>query len=307
VYSLLHCHFESALRAMRIAAPAKARRIPEVYRWPAYRLGTPQQRLTLLWREVLRLSDDESMFSEDTYRRIVRQLLSDAQASLVEHIDLRVGPSTGRWRWMHSASDGICAFRSELAHRPLSVAFLAGINMNRPRRQVDDIFDTLFSDGELTRHIAGVDVNFLASDLPTFDRHVGSLRRLQNLGLKVNIHLGELFSNETSRYVLSRIIPNRIGHGVLLLDDPYLVSLVKAEHICLDMCPTSNTTLGVHDWRAHSPAGRALDLGIPVSINTDDPVLFATSITREMRLAGLTQSQHNTVVAHARNFRYAPA
>jgi adenosine deaminase len=262
----------------------------------------------LLWREVLRQSGEGSMFSEDIYHRIVRQLLDDAQASRVEHIDLRVGPTTGRWQWMRSAADGIRAFRDELAHSPgLSVAFLAGINMNRPPAQVDGIFDTLFGDGELTKRIAGVDVNFLAGDLSTFNRHVGSLRRLQEQGLKINIHLGELFGNETSRHVLSRVIPDRIGHGVLLLSDPYLVALIKAERICLDMCPTSNTTLGVHDWRTRSPARFALDLGIPVSINTDDPVLFATSITREMELAGLSGTQREMVIAHARDFRYGPA
>ncbi len=55
-------------------------------------------------------------------------------------------------------------------------------------------------------------------DLATLDLYLATLRDLQRSGLRVNIHLGELFGSGFSREVLSRIIPSRIGHGVLLLE-----------------------------------------------------------------------------------------
>jgi hypothetical protein len=227
------------------------------------------------------------------------------RASSVEHVDLRIGPSTGRWRWMRGPSDGLDLFLDELGrYDDLSIAFLAGVNMVKPDDQLRAIFDTLVDDGDLAKRIVGIDINFLPSDLPKFDQYVPTLRDLQSQGLKINIHLGELFDNDVSRYVLSRITPNRIGHGVLLLQDDLLVEIIQSHGICLDMCPTSNTLLGVANWYRDSPASRALRLGIPVSINTDDPVLFGTTMAQEIRLAGLTDKERDAVVTHGRKHRY---
>jgi len=306
VYSLLHCHFESALRALDLARPERAQHLRALYRTAGYLGSSPAERLTLLWRTVLSLTeDDEEIFAESNFHLVVQRLLAEMCASQVEHVDLRVGPSTGRWRWMRSAADGLDIFRKELAgSHDLSMAFLAGINMTKPVGELDALFDLLLTDGELAARIVGVDVNFLAADLPKFDRYLPALHTVQAAGLKVNIHLGELFGNEISHHVLSRITPDRIGHGVLLLQDRYLVEMIRERDICLDMCPTSNTLLGVTDWSRDSPASRALQLGIPVSINTDDPILFRTDIGREIHRAGLTDGQRDMVVACGRRYRY---
>jgi adenosine deaminase len=305
MYSLLHCHFESALRALAFVEPDKVGHLQAIYTSPAYRRASPPERLNLLWQTVLSLTDNKDIFTEDTFREVVRHLLDDLRASSVEHVDLRIGPSIGRWRWMRSASDGLDLFLDELGrYDDLSMAFLAGVNMTKPDGQLRAIFDALVDDADLVKRIVGIDLNFLPDDLPKFDRYVPTLRDLQSQGLKINIHLGELFDNDVSRYVLSRITPNRIGHGVLLLDDDSLVEMIKSHGICLDMCPTSNTLLGAANWCRESPASRALRLGIPVSINTDDPVLFGTNMGREIRLAGLTDEERDAVVAHSRKHRY---
>lgn len=256
---------------------------------------------------MLRLTDHEDIFTEITFRRIVQNLLDDMIASRVEHIDLRIGPSTGRWRWMRSLTDGLEVFREELSQRAgLSIAFLAGINLRKSEEQLDAIFDALRNDAEVFGRIAGVDLNFFPIDVPKFERYLKDLRALQADGLKINLHLGELFDNDVSRYVLSRLTPNRIGHGVLLLRDKDLVAFIKDHDICLDMCPTSNTLLGVVDWDRESPALQALQYGIPVSINTDDPLLFDTDIRKELIRAQLTEEQLNLVITNSRKYRYEP-
>lgn len=304
IYSLLHVHFESALRALMVTYPDRLHDVRAVTHTPAYRHAQPAERLGLLWRQVTSLTEHEDIFHEQTFRQSVRQLLADMAASRVEHVDLRIGLSTGRWRWMHSATDGLDIFREELrGHRGLSLAFLAAVNLAKPDDQLDALFDVLL-DADVTSRIAGVDLNFQARDLPKLDHYLDRLRHLRAAGLKLNIHLGELFANEVSRYVLSRIIPDRIGHGVLLLRDRQLTRIIQDHGICLDMCPTSNTVLGVVDWTRESPARHALRLGIPVSINTDDPMLFGSTIAQELRLAGLTPEEHNAVVTSSRKHRY---
>jgi len=271
----------------------------------AYGRATPAGRLTLLWQKVLSLTEGEEIFSEATFRHIVRGLLEDMRTSRVEHVDLRIGPSRGRWRWMCSASDGLTIFQEQLTpYRNLSVAFLAGVNLTKSEDQLDAIFDVLLGDADVTERIAGIDINLLPDDLSKLHRYVYAVRSLQRSGLKVNVHLGELFDNEVSRHVLSYITPDRIGHGVLLLHDQTLVNIVRSQGICLDMCPTSNTLLGVVNWNRENPARRALRLGIPVSINTDDPVLFGTNIDQEIHLANLTEEELDLVAAYSRKYRY---
>jgi adenosine deaminase len=100
-----------------------------------------------------------------------------------------------------------------------------------------------------------------------------------------------LFGAGFSRQILSRIIPSRIGHGVLLLNDAESVQLIREQDICLDICPVSNTRLGVWDWTRSSPAAKAMRLGLPVTINSDDPVLFGAGLAANMALAELSTDQ----------------
>jgi adenosine deaminase len=53
----------------------------------------------------------------------------------------------------------------------------------------------------------------------------------------------------------------------------------------------SNTRLGVWDWTRSSPAARAMRLGLPVTINSDDPVLFGAGLAANLALAGLSSGQ----------------
>lgn len=306
MYSILHFHFESAFRALAYSRPDCIPRVRSICASRLYQKTTPPARLTMLWQEVLRLSDHRDMFTEVTFREIVRRLVDDMIEYDVEHIDLRIGPSVGRWQWMRSLTDGLDVFSEELSsHSGLTIAFLAGINLRKSEGELDSIFSTLCNDNAVTSRIAGLDLNFFPSDLPKIERYLDQIRALQADGLKINLHLGELFDNKVSRHVLSRIVPDRIGHGVLLLCDKELVALIRDHEICLDMCPTSNTLLGVVDWRQESPANQALQLGIPVSINTDDPLLFDTNISNEMRLSGLTGEQIDVVIDTSRKYRYA--
>ena len=57
------------------------------------------------------------------------------------------------------------------------------------------------------------------------------------------------------------------------------------------MCPVSNTRLGVWDWTRSSPAAMAMHLGLPVTINTDDPILFSAGLTANLALSGLSPAQ----------------
>ncbi|HEU5159491.1 MAG TPA: adenosine deaminase [Streptosporangiaceae bacterium] len=104
-------------------------------------------------------------------------------------------------------------------------------------------------------------------------------------GLHSVPHAGETTGPETIWEALDGLGAERIAHGIRCLDDPRLVARLRAERIPLDVCPTSNVRTGqVPDLAAH-PLPRLLAEGLVVTLNSDDPPMFGTSLTQEYRAA----------------------
>jgi adenosine deaminase len=73
----------------------------------------------------------------------------------------------------------------------------------------------------------------------------------------------------------------RIGHGVRAHEDPKLVGLLKERQIPLEMCVISNVKTGVCNSVKTHPVRRYFDEGLMVTVNSDDPTMFNTSIAQE--------------------------
>jgi adenosine deaminase len=305
VHSLLHCHFESALRALAIARPGELERLRSAFESPSYARATPAGRLSLLDRHVTQLTQGQDIFTGEIFTEVIRRLGEEMTSSGIGHLDLRVGVLMHRWPWIGSLAGAIGAFRAALpGPDTLTVLFLGAVNLSKPHDVLDAVFGRVLQDASTAGLLAGLDINMGPADLATLDRYLATLRDLQRGGLRINIHLGELFGAGFSRRVLSRIVPSRIGHGVLLLDDADTVQLIREHGICLDMCPVSNTRLGVHDWTRSSPAARAMRLGLPVTINSDDPVLFGAGLAANLALAGLSPGQLETARLAGNRYGY---
>lgn len=76
----------------------------------------------------------------------------------------------------------------------------------------------------------------------------------------------------------------RIGHGVRAIEDPELVSYLVAHQIPLELNPSSNIRLGVYPDYASHPLRRLWDAGVFVTVNSDDPPLFNTTLNQEYGL-----------------------
>ena len=76
----------------------------------------------------------------------------------------------------------------------------------------------------------------------------------------------------------------RLGHGVRSIEDRKLVEYLSERRIPLEICPTSNIRLGVYPDLAVHPLRRLYDAGVPVTINSDDPPLFNTTLNAEAKL-----------------------
>jgi adenosine deaminase len=105
----------------------------------------------------------------------------------------------------------------------------------------------------------------------------------KNAGLPIVPHAGETVGPESIWEVLEYTNPARIGHGVRCVEDPKLVRELVARQIPLEVCPTSNVVLGVFPSLAEHSLPRLLDEGAYVTINSDDPPMFGTTLSSEFQ------------------------
>lgn len=102
-------------------------------------------------------------------------------------------------------------------------------------------------------------------------------------GLRLTAHAGEWGGAEMVRQTLDALRPERIGHGIGAITDPALVQRLADEGITLEVCPGSNVVLGaVPGWDAH-PIADLRAAGVPITVSTDDPPFFHTTMTQEFQ------------------------
>ena len=103
-------------------------------------------------------------------------------------------------------------------------------------------------------------------------------------GLHTVAHAGEHGGPDSIRSALEHCRAERIDHGIRAVDDPVLLADLAARGVALDVCPSSNVALGATPSLEEHPLPRLRAARAEVTINSDDPPLFATSLTREYLL-----------------------
>jgi aminodeoxyfutalosine deaminase len=104
-------------------------------------------------------------------------------------------------------------------------------------------------------------------------------------GLHSVPHAGEMSGPATIWEALTGLRAERIGHGLSCLADPALAAYLRERQVPLEVCPTSNVcTRQVPDLASH-PLPRMLAEGLLVTLNSDDPPMFGTTLTDEYRRA----------------------
>jgi adenosine deaminase len=106
--------------------------------------------------------------------------------------------------------------------------------------------------------------------------------RARGLGLRTTAHAGESAGPPSIWAAIRALRVDRIGHATRAIEDPELVRYLAEQRIPLELCPLSNLRTGVVASVATHPLRRYFDAGIPVSLNTDDPLFFGNTLVDEM-------------------------
>jgi aminodeoxyfutalosine deaminase len=105
-------------------------------------------------------------------------------------------------------------------------------------------------------------------------------------GLRCVPHVGETTGAETVWEAIEFLHAERIGHGIRSLDDPSLVSYLAEQQLPVDVSPTSNVCTRCVPSIAEHPLRRMAAAGLFVTLNSDDPPMFGTSLSNEYLVAG---------------------
>lgn len=131
----------------------------------------------------------------------------------------------------------------------------------------------------------------------------GIYREAKDMGLHVTAHAGESGGPESVRQAAELLGAERIGHGLAAAQDASVMKLLRERKIPLEVCLTSNVATGLIARVEDHPLRQFLDAGLVITLNTDDPAMFATTLERELSLAhrasNLSQSEIAAIMRNA--------
>lgn len=184
-------------------------------------------------------------------------------------------------------------FRQRLAPQPIAEALRKGLDA---ARSVDiqliaelgrnlgpgGAMRTLDQVAELRKlRIVGVGLGGFEPQHPN-EVFAAVYERARGFGFRTTAHAGESAGPSSVWGAIRTLRVDRIGHATRAREDPELVRHLASQRMPLELCPLSNLRTGVVTSVADHPLRRYFDAGIPVSLNTDDPLFFGNSLVDEM-------------------------
>jgi aminodeoxyfutalosine deaminase len=106
-------------------------------------------------------------------------------------------------------------------------------------------------------------------------------REARDLGLHVVAHAGEACGPESIRDSVELLGAERIGHGLTAIRDAGVMTMLCERRIPLEVCPSSNVSTGLIARFEDHPLPKLLEAGLMITLNSDDPAMFGTSLQEE--------------------------
>lgn len=155
--------------------------------------------------------------------------------------------------------------------------------------------------------VAALDLAGAEGLFPT-ENFVDIFRQANKWDIPYTIHAGEAAGPLSIRQAL-QLGATRIGHGVRCMEDPLLLEELIHRQIPLEVCPISNLQTKVFPDIKHHPILQLLDMGVCVTVNTDNRMVSDTCLAKEYDLLrthlGMTDNQYDKLQENARKSAFS--
>ena len=275
----LHVHLEGAIRAptlLRLAArrgvDLPANDVQGLERWLEFRDFHHFLEIYLTISRCLRDPEDFQLvakaFLEEQARQNIRY--SEAHFTISTHVANGANPGEVAEALAETVVEG---------ERNLGVAvrWIPDIVRNVEPARADQTLEWALEHRDRFVVALGLSGKEDYSSLP-FREHFAAA---EAEGLHRTVHAGEQTGAEAVWDALESCAAERIGHGIRSVDDPELLDVLCQRGIPLEVSPTSNVRLGLAPSLAEHPLRQLHDSGVRWSVNSDDPAMFHTTLTRE--------------------------
>ena len=226
----------------------------------------------------------ERLRTPEDYELITYRLMQKLRQQNVMHAEVYVSVGVIRWRGQEFEPifEGLERGR-ERGHRDFGISLLWIFDAVRHfgPDAAAEVFDLAARYRD--RNVAGIGIGG--------DERRGPAEWFSDLyknaaaqGLRLTAHAGETTGPESVWGALN-IGAERIGHGLSIVRDPELVEVLAHKQIPVEICVSSNLRTGVCADFGEHPLKRLFEEGLMVTLNTDDPAMFQTSLCREYELA----------------------
>jgi adenosine deaminase len=224
--------------------------------------------------------------SAEVIRRIVREAIEDAAVDNVKYLEIRFTPSALTQTVgfpLDEATDWVIEAASE-AQRDFSikVGLIASVNRHEDPRIAARVFEIVqdrSGTGILGIDLAGDELQ--ASMMPFKPVFEGA----KSQGLGITIHAGEWAGAQNIREAILEMGADRIGHGVRVMDDPEIIELARDRGVCFEVSLSSNLLTGAVNSIDEHPLLAMIQAGLRLTLTTDDPSIFGTTLSKEYALA----------------------
>ncbi|HMB22106.1 MAG TPA: adenosine deaminase [Anaerolineales bacterium] len=303
----IHCHLEGAIRTQTIIDVAEE-----------YNLQLPSYEPVELNSHVKVLDQmrdlhavlaafaifQNSIIAPKVVERIAWELFEDAAIQNIRLFEVRFSPDwafRGHSLDWDAALDGILRAKARAEHEfDMAIGLIAITSRSLGPDSCTRTVDWSIRHRE---HILGIDLADSERDFP-LQQFIPSVRKAKDAGLKVTIHTGEDTPASFVKEAIELARPDRIGHGIHAIQDMQVVELIKECNITLEVNPWSNyLTNSVRTIEEH-PLKKLFDLGVKVTINSDDPEVLETNLNNEYRIAHEVLGMSMEAIATCNRYAY---
>lgn len=127
-------------------------------------------------------------------------------------------------------------------------------------------------------------IDLMGDEFIPVDHFIDVFHLAKKNHLMCKVHIGEFAGPELIEETLAKLWPDQIQHGIRAIESEKVMSMIQGRGVILNVCPTSNVMLTKYNDIKKHPIRTLLDNNIKVTVNTDDLLIFDSTINQELFL-----------------------